>query len=284
MTWQTYVAVFSVVVAVVALIVAAVTRVAVGPAACRETATLRAFMDTGCSPHACSTKPGPQAIPRVIYRTGPSHSALTVDGPTKRAWDFTAHNNPEYAQVFFDDNEMDAFMKTALHGKVYKAFKMLVPGAAKADLFRYCIMYERGGVYLDNKSGAHRLCSLIRPHDKMLVSTWGHTFFDNLKRVSYGELEQWWLASEPQNPVMFDVIQKTVKNIEANTLSGGDSRTNTLKTTGPLHFTTIVDKHLRHSNGDVRLVCSDGNGTMIYDVQGGHWSGHGYSGLKSIFV
>lgn len=271
-------------VAIIALIIAVVTRFQAGPAAVGESATVRAFVDTACGLRTCPQKIEDQSIPRVIYRTGPSRTALSVEGPTKKAWEFTALNNPEYTQVFFDDEEADNFMKTTIGGRAYELYQQLVPGAAKADLFRYCIIYERGGIYLDSKSGARPLCSLIRPNDKMLVSTWGHTFMnmDGLDRKSYGELEQWWLAAEPRHPVMHDVIQQVVANIEnAKPKASDDSTKDVLVMTGPIAFTNVVDRHLKQES-NVRLVCADGSNIMVYDVDGSHSSGKGYKGLQWI--
>jgi mannosyltransferase OCH1-like enzyme len=68
---------------------------------------------------------------------------------------------------------MDEFMEKFYGGKVNNAYKKIIPNAARADLFRYCLIYEKGGVWLDIKSAAKPLCDLIKKYDKLIFSTWG---------------------------------------------------------------------------------------------------------------
>jgi mannosyltransferase OCH1-like enzyme len=286
--WQTNVSLFSVCVAVIAIVLVCFVSMGAGRATLfnGESGTLSAFVSTRCKLRACVDVSEHQNIPRIIYRTGPSRAVLTTPGSTKEAWDFTAKNNPDYTQQFFDDDEMAEYMRTAMNGEVHTTFERLTAGAAKADLFRYTILYERGGVYLDIKSGARKLCSLIRPQDRMLVSTWGHNIwtFDHPEiRPEYGELQQWWLVAEPRHPAMLDVVRAVIDNVnnyKQTSLSSFDSRIEILKTTGPICFANALDKYLQDDNGGVRLVCAHGNNVMVYDVKGDHPSGSFYSGLK----
>ena len=68
------------------------------------------------------------AIPKVIYRTAKTKSLSPAH---QQAWDFTAKHNPDFEQVLLDDNDADAFMRTAMDGEAYAAYSSLVPGAAK---------------------------------------------------------------------------------------------------------------------------------------------------------
>ncbi len=56
---------------------------------------------------------------------------------------------PDYEHIFFTDEDCDAFMKAEYAGEVYDAYRTLVPGAFKGDLWRICYLYKYGGVYLD---------------------------------------------------------------------------------------------------------------------------------------
>lgn len=244
----------------------------------KESGTTTAFVSTMCAPHPCHT--GDLRIPRVIYRTARS----MTDDAMAAAWDYTAKHNPDFTQQFFDDEDMAAFMRTALEGRVWGPFTRLLQGAAKADLFRYCLLYERGGVYLDSKSGANSLCTLIRPDDRMLVSTWSYNVWDfstSLNRRPYGEFQQWWLAAEARHPALLAVIEKVIENIE-NPTPDPDPRSEVLRTTGPIPFTEVIDKRMRDGGDGVRLTCANGNGVMVYDVSGRHSSGASYS-LGSLF-
>ena len=43
------------------------------------------------------------------------------------------------------------FIKSHFSKRVLYAYDKLIPGAFKADLWRYCIIYINGGIYIDIK-------------------------------------------------------------------------------------------------------------------------------------
>jgi mannosyltransferase OCH1-like enzyme len=59
--------------------------------------------------------------------------------------------NPEFKYQLFDDNDCLDFIHDNYDTDVLNAYNMLIPGAFKADLWRYCILYKYGGIYLDIK-------------------------------------------------------------------------------------------------------------------------------------
>jgi mannosyltransferase OCH1-like enzyme len=53
---------------------------------------------------------------------------------------------------FFYNNEIcDHFIKSNFDENVYKAYSILPMAVMKADLWRYCVLYIEGGIYLDIK-------------------------------------------------------------------------------------------------------------------------------------
>jgi mannosyltransferase OCH1-like enzyme len=60
-------------------------------------------------------------------------------------------DNPEFEYHFYDDNQCREYIKDNFNKDVLHAFDKLIPGAFKADLWRYCILYKKGGIYLDIK-------------------------------------------------------------------------------------------------------------------------------------
>ena len=238
-----------------------------------QISTIKAFFSSECALHKCDEF-AEQKVPKVIYRI--ALGDLEV-GPGTPAWDTTAKSNPEYTQVVIDDAQANAFMATALDGEAYETYNRLVPLAAKADLLRYCLMYERGGVYLDHKSSAGKLCTLIRANDTMIVSTWPMLLVGLAEyRPTYGELQNWWLIAAPGHPMLKRVVQAIVREVGDRTPRQRSANLveEVLRLTGPLQFSRAVDL----SRPDVRLVCSNGNGVMRYDANGGHRSGKSYSG------
>jgi mannosyltransferase OCH1-like enzyme len=57
--------------------------------------------------------------------------------------------NPEFEYFLYDDKMCRKFIKEHFHEEVVFAFDKLKPGAYKADLWRYCVLYIHGGIYLD---------------------------------------------------------------------------------------------------------------------------------------
>ena len=56
----------------------------------------------------------------------------------------------------FNDADCRAFIMNEYPPDVLMAYDQLIPTAFKADLWRYCVLYKYGGVYLDVKWGGVR--------------------------------------------------------------------------------------------------------------------------------
>ncbi len=59
--------------------------------------------------------------------------------------------NPEFNIYIFDDNDCRNMIEKYFIKEVVDAFDTLIPGAYKADLWRYCVLYVYGGIYMDIK-------------------------------------------------------------------------------------------------------------------------------------
>ena len=59
--------------------------------------------------------------------------------------------NPRFKHYLYDDNDCREFIKNHFKPDVLNAYDSLIPGAYKADLWRYCILFINGGIYLDIK-------------------------------------------------------------------------------------------------------------------------------------
>ena len=59
--------------------------------------------------------------------------------------------NPEFEHYLYDDDDCRNFISKHFDEEVVEAFDLLIPGAYKSDLWRYCILYVTGGIYLDIK-------------------------------------------------------------------------------------------------------------------------------------
>ena len=85
-------------------------------------------------------------IPKVIYKTGPlPYDELTDD--IKNI--FKELEKQGYIIEYFDDERCKSFIRKHFDIEVFNAWDKLIPGAYKADLFRYCVLYKNGGIYSD---------------------------------------------------------------------------------------------------------------------------------------
>jgi hypothetical protein len=231
-------------------------------------------------------------IPRVIYRSWKTPSALTKQ--QSEALEYTQAQNPGWTQYVFWDADADAFMlkyygeaQDEWARKVYQSYILINPayGAARADVLRYAILFQWGGVWLDIKSSARKLDELIRPDDALLMSywpsrslsAWATGFLRAIHGQSgRGELHNWWLISEARHPLMRKVLDEVIVRVQAArehperarerssvclgqsafvrySRQGLDARV--LRTTGPIMYSEVIERHRQHIQ-DWRLVAS----------------------------
>lgn len=85
-------------------------------------------------------------IPLVIYRTwNDKNVPIGMWNAVQRSRELT----PEFDNYFYDDAARLQCIENNFEANVAKAYKCLKPGAFKADLWRYCILYMNGGIYID---------------------------------------------------------------------------------------------------------------------------------------
>lgn len=60
-------------------------------------------------------------------------------------------NNPDFNHYLYDINDCREFIKKNFDLEVLNTFDDIIPFAIKIDLWRYCILYKYGGIYLDVK-------------------------------------------------------------------------------------------------------------------------------------
>ena len=102
-------------------------------------------------------------IPLNIFQTW-----YTLDLPEnmRRNIDLLKQNNPEFKHYLYDDEMCRNFIKENFNNDTLWAFDKLRPGAYKADLWRYCVLYIHGGIYLDIKFRSLNNFRLIELTDK----------------------------------------------------------------------------------------------------------------------
>jgi hypothetical protein len=185
--------------------------------------------------------------------------------------------NPEWEYRFYGDSDIVDFIKKHYPPHVLKSFERIDSsyGAARADMFRYLLLYKHGGIYLDIKSSATRsLNSVLQADDEYLLSYWankpgelyeGWGKHDELRHMHNGEFQQWFIATAPGHPFLKAVIETVLQNIKSyNSALHGVGKYGVLRLTGPIPYSLSISKHLE--NCKYRLIDSTADLGFSYSV------------------
>jgi mannosyltransferase OCH1-like enzyme len=108
-------------------------------------------------------------IPNVVYQTWAVPRFGRTHGREIAAF---RRRNPDYSFCFFNDFDLDDYM-AARYGEhpIYNVYKNALFGPVKTDIWRYCLLYDRGGVYCDiAKAIGMPLSELIPPTASAVIS------------------------------------------------------------------------------------------------------------------
>lgn len=160
--------------------------------------------------------------------------------------------NPHWEYRFYEDRDISDFIRQNYNDKVLGYYNRINPayGAARADLFRYLVIYKCGGVYIDIKSAATLpLDSVLKESDCFILSHWqnkkgeeyeGFGFHWDLE-VPDGEFQQWHVISAPGHPFLKAVIENILMNIDLYLPSlHGVGQYGVMRVTGPITYTKSI--------------------------------------------
>ena len=132
-------------------------------------------------------------------------------------------DNPQFKFHLFDDNDCKKFIKEHFGIKVYDVFENLIPGAYKADLWRYCILYKNGGIYIDIKFHTNNFNLKQLTDNNYFVKDRDGRWEKNKIGIYNG-----FMISKPKNPIFLNCINDIIKNVNS-----GYMGLNPLYPTGP---------------------------------------------------
>jgi mannosyltransferase OCH1-like enzyme len=184
-------------------------------------------------------------IPLKIFQTW-----YTKDLPPamKERVEYLKETHPKFEHFLFDDNDCRNFIKDNFNSDVLNAYNSLVPGAYKADLWRYCVLYIHGGIYMDIKLKCINGFKLIELTEN------NHYVNDRILPISiYNAL----MVSQPGNPLLWKAIYRVVINVN-NKFYGKTP----LDPTGPIMLGKIILTNRLRPNID--LIHYQDGGYIIY--------------------
>lgn len=174
-------------------------------------------------------------IPKLIHQTYETRVIPVKISACISAW---TSSNPDYTYKYYTGEDCRDFLATHFDSSVLQAYDSLYPGAFKADLWRCCVLYVYGGVYIDAKLfPADSLSKIISPDaDLLLVLDYP------LESRKNHDIYNAFMASTPQHPFMLDIITTIVSNVQKR------HKAHKLDITGPMMVGTRFKEYLIRNN------------------------------------
>jgi len=169
------------------------------------------------------------SIPKIIHQTFKSSKL-----PFITRWHISRFmkKNPAYAYEFYDDARIAVFLQEEFAPEVYALYSRLNIGAAKADFFRYAVLYKKGGIYVDIDSGINSsLDDFILGEDVAIITREGDPTL----------YAQWALIYSPGHPFLEKTIEMVLDNIRQNKYPHDVHRM-----TGPTVYTLAINECLKN--------------------------------------
>ncbi len=145
------------------------------------------------------------------------------DMPTnmKKSVEMVMSKNSEFNFYIYDDEDCRNFLRKYFIKDVVDSFDSLIPGAYKADLWRYCVLYYYGGIYQDIKYQPVGKFKYIELTDK--------EYFVKDRAIGGSGIYNALLICKAGNNILYKCIKQIIYNVK-NKYYG----TSSLEPTGPL--------------------------------------------------
>ena len=166
-------------------------------------------------------------IPKQVFTVGKDHE------PPLPIRSFLHEAHPDYRLVHRDDQEALEYIRQHLGRKTSEAYRCLAAPAFRADLYRFCVLFEEGGIYMDAdlvpivplERFVHP-CKLTLGHDypmsavrgskqqKLLAAPPGERLFRCMIDAIVDNVEQ---RRTPRNPLEFSgphLLQKCYEQVQ----------------------------------------------------------------------
>ena len=215
-------------------------------------------------------------IAPVVYQTWEDH----LFGKThfKEIQRFRALN-PDLDFRLFDGSDREVYMQEFWGDHpIYPIFTQSQLGPMKADIFRYCLLFERGGFYFDISKGCSiPLSSFLQKSSTALISFESHDcvippnpILEDRLNCAEKQVLQWGMGFAKGHPIlacMIDNICLHYPMFKGKTFENPKSAI--LRFTGPGMFTKSVREYFeKQENISVAQAGVDFNGAGIFALQG----------------
>lgn len=201
-------------------------------------------------------------IPMKVFKTG-IHEYDDLKYSMVHLFNKIVKENPGFELEYYSDKDSRKFVENNYDKRVLDAYDKLKPGAYKADLFRYAILYKRGGIYSDLSQ------TILLPLNKIVDLNNDNLYLvedrpqpdfrgPNKGKIVDG-IQISFMASRPKNKIYLDAINEIVKNCENNFYGG-----NPLSPTGPQLFRRVLNNY----DGDYKIELVETGKNLVYKNTG----------------
>lgn len=190
--------------------------------------------------------------------------------------------NPQLSFKLYNDQQMDNYIKKnwSKH-KISKIYNAVNFGPLKTDIFRYCILYDRGGYYFDiDKMCSKPLVSLHPKNASALISfePYYHKKEKEKKIVKFMKMSnynacQWGIGFKKKHKILLTLVNNICENFEKKknicfkTFIKGAT-----KFTGPALFTNTIRNSLKKKiDKNLCFLKTNFNGCGVFRIKGSHW-------------
>jgi mannosyltransferase OCH1-like enzyme len=161
--------------------------------------------------------------------------------------------NPDLNFKLFDRQQRETYMREYWgEHPIFPIFTESQFGPMKADIFRYCLLFERGGFYFDISKGCSiPLGSLLQPNSSALISFESHDcvippnpVLNNRLQHAEKQVLQWGMGFAKGHPI----LQRMIENICCHYplfkgVAFQNPKNAILRFTGPGMFTKTVREY-----------------------------------------
>lgn len=210
-----------------------------------------------------------ERIPKLLHQTWVCRPVSDLPERITANIRFLKGLNPTWQHHLWEDSTVECFIKEQYGAEIWQYYTRISPkyGAAKADFFRYLVIYKLGGVYLDIKTSLLKpLDESLSPDDKYLLSYWDNQpgephytwgYYPELKHLSSrGEFPQWYIACVAGHPFIRTLILRVMHNIDHySALDKGIGLRGVLRTTGTIVYSLVMhEERLKDPQGNLSEV------------------------------
>ena len=217
-------------------------------------------------------------IPNVIYQTWVNRS---VPWRMSKGIENFRNLNKDYSFILFTHQKRDEYMKNKWgKRKIYDIYKNSVFQCSKADIWRYCILYEKGGYYFDIKAGCEIPIRNIKISNGASLSLELNNAFippslevlKNCKKFDLNIICNWAFGFKKNHPLLkiqIDNIEKYSDFFKGKTFQNPKSKI--LSFTGPGMLSKSYREYIKIFKKEISMNGVDFFGKGVYQLKGSQY-------------